>query len=81
MDSDSEDERPLVRSSCVPPNVLAALEHDLREEHDQWPAKVAPADPSAPGRAMGVVDVVDTAPQGLSRQDQVLESNLTPRRQ
>ena len=33
VDSDSEHERPLVRASLVPPDVMAALEQDFCEAH------------------------------------------------
>ena len=69
VDSDSEDERPLVRASLVPPDVMAALEQDICEAHHSGQSQqvmVAPADPCALGRVMGVVAVVDVStPRGV----------------
>ena len=61
MDSDCEsssDEQPLVRSACVPSDVLSALEQDLCGSRSPS-LTVAPRNPKAPGRARDVAEVVD----------------------
>ena len=60
VDTDSEDGRPLVRASRVPRDVVEALEQDLCEAHPSSQSQsvmVAHADPSEPGRVMGVADM------------------------